>query len=189
MSTPNFWHGNASKVYAVLLSQTAENDEGEMETYYPDDWEYEDLQIYCKEKLDELPYEVIDGESLQEDNRSYPASSWYTLYKYKTFGDMEVRVSVTVKYVSAYYDGGTLDWELAYGDDNSDTYEGAFDYQFEYSDMNAGLRVIQLRNAEEWADNMASEMVEAVEKVLADISQPLKCDAVFSNGEAVYSAA
>jgi hypothetical protein len=53
--------------------------------------------------------------------------------------------------------------------------------------MNAGLRKIQARNAEKWANSIKDSLISTVEKIFTEQSMPLAVTARFSNGETHYA--
>lgn len=151
-------------------------------------YEYEDLigniqEIILEKKtpFKDLWYRDSD-ESIND--RSYGGRYIFELSVSKSFGDVEVEVVIKGNITSGYHEGAVLDWEMEYND--SDILD--LKYDFQSSDMSVGLQVIQRRHAEKWCEKQKERLVSMVEEVYESLSQPLKCVAVFSNGEAIYES-
>jgi hypothetical protein len=201
MGTSNFHNVNAYNVYAVLMNyeQPMYTDTGEetdeTETVACETWEVEEFIDNIRTQAEALTVgsnfkyyknlEMADPHSL----RSYESTPLFQLYHQKDFGDVNIQVNINCVLRHAYYEGASLDWYLTctYGN-NTELIED-MDYEIdEYiSDMNAGLRKIQARNAEAWATSVKDSLIEAVEKLFTENSMPLVVTARFSNGETHYA--
>ena len=84
-------------------------------------------------------------------------------------------------------EGASLDFVVEFnGEENK---ELDFYWDFDNSDMNRGLQVLQNRNAVKWAEKKATELKELIEEVFTKVSMPLNVVASFSNGETIYQKA
>ena len=200
MGTSNFHNVNASKVFAVLMNYEAPifNDDGEEteETEYraPECYEVDDFIENMKYEAQELKHKTIkyykDCDNDPHELRSFVSTPLFQYYNYKTFGDMPVTVSINCVIRHGYYEGGNLDWYVTYDLSNYKGNEIDFEQDFiDCSSMPEGMRVIQSRNAEKWAQKVTDELVEIVEELFTKQSMPLVVTARFSNGETHYSKA
>ena len=203
MGTSNFHNVNAYNIYAVLMNYEQEildddgNETEETETFAPDSWDIDcfidDIRLQAEALAvgSNIKYwknlEMEDPHSL----RSYGSTALFQLYQSKTFGDVEVQVNINCVARHAYYEGASLDWYVTCTMANETELIDDMDYEInEYmSDMNAGLRKIQARNAEAWATSIKDSLIETVEKLFTEQSTPLVVTARFSNGETHYSKA
>jgi hypothetical protein len=100
------------------------------------------------------------------------------------FGDIEIEVRIIGQIVSAYYEGASLDFVVEFnGEENK---ELDFYWDFDNSEMNKGLQVLQNKNAIKWAEKTKTELIELIEEVFTKVSEPLNVVASFSNGETIY---
>lgn len=164
----------------------------------PESWECEDFISNIGQAIEDLGG-AADNEHLGD--RSYPVQSLGYLEETKYYGDSAVEVRLLAVIQSAYYDGATLDYYIQvnnsyewcdvglgrYDDNIKDVLKDAF----ESSDtMNEGMQTIQARFAERWVDDAINELSKKLEDLFQQYSEhKLQCDGVFSNGEAIYSAA
>lgn len=168
----------------------------------PDEWEYEDLKSNIGHSLTGIGGDILD-EPYGHDN-SYHRQVVGSLSSSKSFGDIEVEIEIKVVVQSAYYEGATLDYLIFVynGSENvelNDYYkitsheviEDLFETKYSshnYSEMSRGLRVIQSKHAENWAEKEIQEMSTKIETILEQYSEhKLQRQGVFSNGEAVYT--
>lgn len=168
----------------------------EEETAYvsPDDYEYDDLIDYlcetAQEEIKDLKEVWYREESGSDNDRNYPATDLFSFNASKMFGDVEIEVKVIGKIVGAYYEGASLDFSVEFNDEEYSNDAPDFEWLFEYnSDMNAGMRKIQIGYAENWADKKATELKELIEEVFTKVSMPLNVVGRFSNGETIYTKA
>lgn len=174
------------------------NDDGEEteETEYraPESYEIDDFIENMKYEAEELKHKTIkyykDCDSDPHELRSFVSTPLFQYYSSKTFGDMPVTVSINCVIRHGYYEGGNLDWYITYDLSNYKGNEIDFKQDFiDCSGMPEGMRVIQSRNAERWAQKITDELVEIVEELFTKQSMPLVVTARFSNGETHYSKA
>ena len=157
----------------------------------PDEYEYDDLKDYIRETAQE---EIknrkgirFKEESGSDNDRNYCATNLFSYSTSKMFGDIEIEVKIIGQIVSAYYEGASLDFVVEFnGEENK---ELDFYWDFDNSDMNRGLQVLQNRNAIKWAEKTKTELIELIEEVFTKVSEPLNVVASFSNGETIYQKA
>lgn len=168
-------------------------------------WEVDDFKEYLREtaetKVKDTPYTYREQEKSDND-RNYCATDLFSLNTSKMFGDIEVNLTITGQIVSAYYEGASLDYrlEIYNGSEDcevengrytvtvADILDDLFEPQYEHyqSDMNQGMRKIQMGNAIKWAEKETEKLKELIEEIFTQVSQPLNVVAQFSNGETVY---
>lgn len=183
----------------------------EEETDYvsPDSYEYDDLIDYiretAKEKVKDFKEVWYGDENGSDNDRNYPATDLFSFNTSKMFGDIEVEIRVVGQIVSAYYEGASLDFRLEiynggdwcevsngyYTITERDILDGLFEPEYEHynSDMNKGMRKIQMGYATKWAEKKATELKELAEEVFTKVSMPLNVVVSFSNGETIYAKA
>jgi hypothetical protein len=159
-----------------------------------ENYEYDDLRYYLKERAEEKVKDLKNiwyrEESGSDNDRNYCATDLFSFNTSKSFGDVEVSVKIIGQIVSAYYEGASLDFTVQFNNEEYTNDSPDFEWLFEYnSDMNKGLQKIQIRNAEKWAENEAEKLKELIEEVFTEVSQPLNVVATFSNGETWYQKA
>lgn len=195
MGASNFYNKNASNVYAVLMDyedvvfDENGNETEETQMVQCESWDYEDLVDYVNELMDEQKLFKVSDRVEFGNNRNYEGTAIKSFVSYKTFGNVEVEVLLTAVIRSGYYEGANLDWELNYYAGSG--YDDILDltYEFESQNDNQGMAKIQCRNAEKWATKEGERMVEALEDIFTQISNPLQVVARFSNGETIYAKA
>lgn len=183
----------------------------EEETAYvsPDDYEYDDLRDdireTAQEEIKDLKEVWYREESGSDNDRNYCATDLFSFNTSKMFGDIEVEVRVIGQIVGAYYEGASLDFRLEiynggewsevsngyYTVTERDILDDLFEPEYEHynSDMNKGMRKIQMEYATKWAEGKATELKELIEEVFTKVSMPLNVVASFSNGETIYAKA
>ena len=219
MSASNFYRGNTSKVFAVLmdreetfkecsecghkhydyeysldtLNECENGCEGatfEEQTAYvsPDEYEYDDLKDYIRETAQEEIKNRKDirfkEESGSDNDRNYCATDLFSFYASKMFGDIEIEVKIIGQIVSAYYEGASLDFVVEFNGEENEELD--FYWDFDNSEMNKGLQVLQNRNAIKWAKKTKTELIELIEEVFTKVSMPLNVLGTASNGETFY---
>ena len=214
MSASNFHRGNTSKVFAVLMDREETFKEcpecGEIHNKYtyseedfnnlvccevdlveqtayvsPDEYEYEDFKEYLRETAKESKKQFLYLEEEGSDNdRNYCATNLFSYSTSKMFGDIEIEVKIIGQIISAYYEGASLDFVVEFNGEENEELD--FYWDFDNSDMNKGLQVLQNRNAVKWAEKTKTELIELIEEVFTKVSQPLNVVASFSNGETIY---
>ena len=100
------------------------------------------------------------------------------------FGYIEIEVKIIGQVVSAYYEGASLDFVVEFNGEENEELD--FYWDFDNSDMNRGLQVLQNKNAIKWAEKTKTELIRLIEEVFTKVSQPLNVVASFSNGETIY---
>jgi hypothetical protein len=207
MGTSNFARGNASKVFAVLMNEdvwicsecgsyhyeeSPECCEGatyEEESRGVEQFDVDDFMYYIREVAEQkAPKDVRYSEEDGSDNdRNYCGHDLFSYRMSKWYGDIEIEVQIVAKMVSGYYEGASLDFDVTVFDGNSfSDSDNAVLYAFDQSDMNEGMKVIQQRHAERWADKIKTQLIALTEQVFEQVSMPLKVVATFSNGETIY---
>ena len=154
----------------------------------PDEYEYNDLKDYIRETAQEEAKELktiwYKEESGSDNDRNYCATNLFSYSTSKMFGDIEIEVSIIGQIVSAYYEGASLDFVVEFNGEENEELD--FYWDFDNSDMNRGLQVLQNRNATKWAEKTKTELIELIEEVFTKVSMPLNVVASFSNGETIY---
>lgn len=171
MGTSNFHNVNSGRIYSVELQE---------------DWEYDDLKENLKYQLKEHitndPYEL----------RSYSSQVIGCLDKQKSFGNLDIDLSIYCVIRSGYYEGVNLDWfmklGMGYGDyiDEIPEKHHLIDDLRYFNDWNKGLSTIQSENVLKWIKTTKLELITKMEKIYEENSTPLKVVAQFSNGETIY---
>ena len=154
----------------------------------PDEYEYDDLKDYIRETAQEEAKELktiwYKEESGSDNNRNYCATNLFSYSTSKMFGDIEIEVGIIGQIVSAYYEGASLDFVVEFNGEENEELD--FYWDFDNSNMNRGLQVLQNRNAVKWAEKTKTELIELIEEVFTKVSEPLNVVASFSNGETIY---
>lgn len=171
MGTSNFHNVNSGRIYSVELQE---------------DWEYDDLKENLKYQLKEHitndPYEL----------HSFPSQVVGCLDKQKSFGDLDIDLSIYCVIRSGYYEGVNLDWFIkldigntSYHDEIPEKHHLIDDLSY-FNDWNKGLSTIQSENVLKWIKTTKLELITKMEKIYEENSTPLKVVARFSNGETIY---
>ena len=151
-------------------------------------YEYEDFKEYLRETAQEEAKELktiwYKEESGSDNNRNYCATNLFSYSTSKMFGDIEIEVGIIGQIVSAYYEGASLDFVVEFNGEENEELD--FYWDFDNSNMNRGLQVLQNRNAVKWAEKTKTELIELIEEVFTKVSEPLNVVASFSNGETIY---
>ena len=156
----------------------------------PDEYEYDDLKDYIRETAQEEIKNRKDirfkEESGSDNDRNYCATNLFSYSTSKMFGDIEIEVRIIGQIVSAYYEGASLDFSVEFNGEEYNNNEPNFYWDFDNSDMNRGMQVLQNKNAVKWAEKTKTELIELIEEVFTKVSEPLNVVASFSNGETIY---
>ena len=148
-------------------------------------YEYEDFKEYLRETAKESKKQFLYLEEEGSDNdRNYCATNLFSYSTSKMFGDIEIEVRIIGQIVSAYYEGASLDFVVEFNGEENEELD--FYWDFDNSNMNRGLQVLQNRNAVKWAGKTKTELIELIEEVFTKVSEPLNVVASFSNGETIY---
>ena len=157
----------------------------------PDEYEYDDLKDYIRETAQE---EIknrkgirFKAESGSDNDRNYCATNLFSYSTSKMFGDIEIEVRVIGQIVSAYYEGASLDFVVEFNGEENEELD--FYWDFDNSDMNRGLQVLQNKNAIKWAEKTKTELIKLIEEVFTKVSEPLNVLGTASNGETFYEKA
>ena len=151
-------------------------------------YEYEDFKEYLRETAQEEAKELktiwYKEESGSDNNRNYCATNLFSYSTSKMFGDIEIEVRIIGQIVSAYYEGASLDFVVEFNGEENEELD--FYWDFDNSDMNRGLQVLQNKNAVKWAEKTKTELIELIEEVFTKVSMPLNVLGTASNGETFY---
>ena len=157
-------------------------------------YEYDDFKEYLRETAQEEIKNRKDirfkEESGSDNDRNYCATDLFSFNTSKMFGDIEIEVRIIGQIgqiVSAYYEGASLDFVVEFNGEENEELD--FYWDFDNSDMNRGLQVLQNKNAIKWAEKTKTELKELIEEVFTKVSMPLNVVASFSNGETIYQKA
>ena len=154
----------------------------------PDEYEYDEFKEYLKETAEEEIKNIkgirFKEESGSDNDRNYCATNLFSYSTSKMFGDIEVEVSIIGQIVSAYYEGASLDFVVEFNGEENEELD--FYWDFDNSDMNRGLQVLQNRNAIKWAEKTKTELIKLIEEVFTKVSRPLNVLGTASNGETFY---
>ena len=151
-------------------------------------YEYDDFEEYLRETAEEEIKELKNiwykEESGSDNDRNYCATDLFSFNTSKMFGDIEIEVRVIGQIVSAYYEGASLDFVVEFNGEENEELD--FYWDFDNSDMNRGLQVLQNKNAIKWAEKTKTELIELIEEVFTKVSEPLNVLGTASNGETFY---
>ena len=151
-------------------------------------YEYEDFKEYLRETAKESKKQFLYLEEEGSDNdRNYCATNLFSYSTSKMFGDIEIEVRIIGQIVSAYYEGASLDFVVEFNGEENEELD--FYWDFDNSDMNRGMQVLQNKNAVKWAKKTKTELIELIEEVFTKVSEPLNVVTSFSNGETIYQKA
>jgi hypothetical protein len=201
MGTSNFHNVNARNVYAVLMNYEQpildddDNETDEVETRYCEEWEVNDFigNIRCEAErvAKENNFKYHEDLEMTDPNelRSFPSTSLFQIYLNKHFGDVHVEVNINCVLRAGYYEGACLDWfdTCVFGDNTACFNDTDFSIDDWMSNMNAGMRSIQSKKANDWLERTRENIIETVEKLFTENSMPLGVTARFSNGETHYA--
>lgn len=184
MGTSNFCRDNTTDIYAVLMNQYNEDNEH----IYPNEV---DVDMFKEDIIFELEtfgyYEVNKWD--KHCNRNFPRTILAEKFISKDFGDVEVYYTIKSTLIGAYYDGASLDYLLdSEGEEDYHHIVDSVDYFFDNSDMNEGMKQIQINNARKWIEKSINEEVGKLENFYKHVAEhQLGVTARFSNGETIYT--
>ena len=148
-------------------------------------YEYDEFKEYLRETAQENKKQFLYLEESGSDNdRNYCATNLFSYSTSKMFGDIEIEVRIIGQIVSAYYEGASLDFVVEFNGEENEELD--FYWDFDNSDMNRGLQVLQNKNAIKWAEKTKTELIELIEEVFTKVSMPLNVLGTASNGETFY---
>ena len=211
MATRNFWLKNARSYYAFNDTYEMENEEGVMEEFTRDEWEWDEL-------LDCIRYRGKEGKffdcpSSEKYNSHMDARNiCETNTDWQTFGNgnawtTKTNVESVIVIRSGHYAGAVLDYDVKVEPSEGYTlhlsdYDNMDDMIDDYMDIlknivewkgyqhkwNVGTFEIQKKNIRKWIDKRISTHIENCEKFCKENCEMELCvSARFSNGETWYS--
>ena len=211
MATSNFYVKNAKSYYAFKDTYEVENEEGVMEEFTRDEWEWDELLDYIRYRGEEGKF--FDCPSSEKYNRRMDASNiCETNTKWLTFGNgnawtTETNVESVIVVRSGHYAGAVLDYDIKVETCNGDTfylsdYDNVNDMIDDYLDAikdiiewngyphkwNVGTFKLQQKNIRKWIEKRINTHIENCEKFCKEnCDMELYVSARFSNGETWYS--
>lgn len=212
MGAPNFSRPNASKIFAVLMSQEVEycqcNNCNTKHFDYEDELETVRGTGECTECVskditwdseyqspDEWEYDDLTSnllETFKEKMKATSGNDSNEIAEIKVFdqiGDIDFEARFTITIESGYHDGAQLDFNLQKSVMGNDI-EGDVELDDLYqSDLSIGLQTIQLKNINKRFEALITKTQTEIEEILEQYSNPMVCVAQFSNGEAIYQSA
>jgi hypothetical protein len=167
------------------------------------DWEYvrsniiNDLKAIDKDKSNDWEFSEENDIKLNEELRSYPATSIGWFYQYIEHGGLKLTLTLIPKTVSGYADGFCLDFELQLEDEyNSEPYtyneadEGfleAFLNECIYQEPDKkGLFKIHSKRFFQKVQDAYLDGQNILEKIFSKYTDQYNYLGSFSNGEAIY---
>lgn len=156
----------------------------------------DELKAYVGELLEA---EGGEAEDTYIGGCSYATTILGSLTNETTYAGVGVEVKITATITSAYYEGASLDYlveayngyefiDVGAGRNASELNDVLFDL-FEDSDLNAGLQVIQVKHAKNWAEAKILELSNKMDNIFERVAtHKLEVAARFSNGETIYTA-
>ena len=126
------------------------------------DFDYDDL-VYNLQAIFKDKTEKWDN-----NNRSYEGKIVSRINK--TIGKWDLCFDIIIR--NGYYSGVNLDWDLTITDktDYTEYYFNDYDY----------------KDLPRYIHDKIDKQIDKIEKVFSDLSTPLICAGIFSNGEAIY---
>jgi len=206
MATANFSVINARGYYTILDTYEAENEEGVMQTYERDEWDFENI-------IDNIRHnKTFPYPSKEWNGRMDARELCEGVASCETFGNgkawtTETYMSSVIVIRSGYYSGAVLDYDICVSTSEGDTfylseYDSVDDMTEDYLDAlqdiigrkgynhkwNVGTFKMQKNNIRKWIESRVENEIQKCEDFCKD-----KCDmelvvrARFSNGETWYS--
>ena len=177
MGTGNFYNKNASKIFAFHTEE---------------EFDYIDNVSNIQESLQEKGFD--DEDEYEDGLRSFPGKYISSKAVSRDFYGVEIIVTIKAVCRSGYYSGCNVDWELEYQcegikTDEELTADDIAEEMERYYDIKRGMAVIQSRNAVKYMDKASQKLVDELETVLTEATEPLIVVARFSNGETIYEKA
>lgn len=186
MGTSNFHRVNASKIYAVLMNQPADEDG---EYYAPEQRDIDEFVEYLRDRLGEVEHADFypDGKDPHE-LRSFPSLVVGRIISKSTFagGLIGAEIIVTAVMRSGYYEGACLDWHISkqIGGEEFDE-----EIDLSYYDLDPLETEATEFDLEHWFEGEEKRLIGFVEKTFSDVSYPMEVVATFPNGETIYNMA
>lgn len=175
MSTPNFSLKNTSKYFVIEINN---------------DFDYEIEKENIQDYLSEHGYD-IDEYTPKDDNRSYPSRVIASKTITKQYCNYPIDVEILIVVRAGYYAHMNLDYSIKINGfidsfiDEIPLKEWLIE-DFEYLDYSKGFSTIQAKNVLNFIEKSINILKKEAEFHFSKLSQPYKCIAVFSNGEALY---
>ena len=211
MATSNFYVKNAKSYYAFKDTYEVENEEGVMEEFTRDEWEWDELLDYIRYRGEEGKF--FDCPSSEKYNRHMDARNiCETNTDWHTFGNgnawiTQTNIESVIVIRSGYYAGAVLDYDIKLESSQGDLfylsdYDNVNDMIDDYLDTmkdnvewkgymhkwNVGTFEIQKKNIRKWLEKHINTHIENCEKFCKEnCDVELKVSARFSNGETWYS--
>ena len=188
MGTSNFHNGQASRIFAIDTDdEFAWNDTR-------DNVMYELLEIDKNKSID---WEFVRGDDvpLDDELRSFPATSIGQMYSSVHYGGMDYTITLIPKTVGGYYSGFNLDFEIRIDNDQGygELINDGIEYGVSKDDMEYMFEEYEYQEPLLHGDTVIEKLndkildgVTRLEKVFAMYSDQLNVVARFSNGEVMY---
>lgn len=205
MSTANFSVINARGYYTILDTYEFEDENGVMQTYERDEWDFEDIMSNIRHNK-KFPHPSKDWNNKMDAQELCMASEW------NTFGNgnawtTETYVKSTIVIRSGYYSGAVLDYDIKLETSQGDEfflsdYDNVDDMIDDYLDIlkdivewkgyqhkwNVGTFKIQRENIRKWIEKRVDDEIEKCESFCKESCDcQLAVRARFSNGETWYT--
>ncbi len=211
MATPNFSIKNASSYYVILDTYECENEDGVMEEYTRDNWDFQDLFddiAYRGEDNNDFPYRSEKWNREMDSNEICKSDAdWDTYGKSKNAWTTETNIESVICYNLGYYNGINLDYDIklqtCQGDnfylsqyDNIDSMiedylnclEDIVKWRGDDHKWNIGTFKMQKKNIRKWIEDRLEKEIEKCENFCkANCEMELCVSVRFSNGETWYS--
>jgi len=181
MGTSNFHNVNSGRIYSIEIQE---------------DWEYDDLKDNLISELSNTSktssLNFSSGGTDTYELRSYPSNVLGRLTKWKCYGNTFISVSIYSVIRSGYYEGCNLDWFIEVEIEGKDyideipQLDDITDSLTYNNEWNIGFSKIQSKNVLKWIETTKEELVNIIEKIYEENSEPLEVVGRFSNGETLY---
>ena len=177
MGTSNFYNVNANKIFIVT------DDNQEISTVL------EDMlpKLYITKTL-----------KTAHELRSYPSISIGEIDEQFEFLGISFTVTIEIYERIGYYENSNLDWEIVIthseegnftADNVKDVIDDISTYGSTYYGINKGLWSIHRHRLQNKLDKIYNDLIREVEEAFEKVTEPYKCIAIASNGEAFYERA
>jgi len=184
MSTSNFAQDNTSKIFACSSNNEIEYD-----------CLIDSIKTDITQLKDTIPNRSFISSSKLDviENRNYPATSIGYYYTNIEVYNIQFEIGLTLKAVSGYYEGFTLDFDISLETNiSADIYttgiemlEDIIEYS-RYEIPYVGLTIANKNNIARKIDNTIKILQQEIETIYELSSTPLTKICTMSNGEALY---
>ena len=169
---------NASS-YFVVLERESDQDVDEL---------IEDITFQLKSRIpNTVPLTKVRNRAM---NRSYPTGPICIVYAHNSFYGVEVVVELDIVLRLGYYEAAVLDYEITFFANNFEEEDISLAGECFFDECsnhgNAGMSLIQSRNAQKWANREFERLVTEVEEVFKMYSTEYVSLGHASNGEQFY---